>query len=63
LPCPVCHQLHREQAVTGRFFQSLPTQTDSTVALIYKIENFLDMSRLGNTSKQWSFSTNYNEKG
>ncbi len=30
-------QLHREQAVTGRIFQALPTQTDTTVALIYKI--------------------------
>jgi len=28
--------LHREQAVIGRIFQALPTQTD-TVALIYKI--------------------------
>ncbi len=35
LPCFVCHQLHREQAVTGRIFQALPTQTDTTVALIY----------------------------
>ncbi len=32
-PCPVCHQLHRERAVTGRIFQPLPTQTDTTVAL------------------------------
>jgi hypothetical protein len=31
------YQLHREQAVTGRIFQALPTQTDTTVALIYKI--------------------------
>jgi hypothetical protein len=23
-PCPVCHQLHRERAVTGRIFQALP---------------------------------------
>ncbi len=37
LPCLVCHQLHREWAVTGRIFQALPTQTDTTVALIYKI--------------------------
>jgi hypothetical protein len=30
-------QLHREQAVIGRIFQALPTQTDTTVALIYRI--------------------------
>jgi hypothetical protein len=24
LPCPVCHQLHRERAVIGRIFQALP---------------------------------------
>jgi hypothetical protein len=23
-PCPICHQLHRERAVTGRIFQALP---------------------------------------
>jgi hypothetical protein len=40
LPCPACHQLHREWAVTGRIFQALPTQTDTTVALIYKIAMF-----------------------
>jgi hypothetical protein len=28
-------KLHREQAVTGRIFQALPTQTD-TIALIYR---------------------------
>ncbi len=28
LPCPVCHQLHRERAMTGKIFQALPTQTD-----------------------------------
>jgi hypothetical protein len=38
LPCPVCHQLHREQAVTGRIFQALLTQTDTIVALIYKMQ-------------------------
>jgi hypothetical protein len=27
-----------EQAVTGRIFQALPTQTDTIVALIYKID-------------------------
>jgi hypothetical protein len=37
LPCPGCHQLHRERVVIGRIFQALPTQTDTTVALIYKI--------------------------
>jgi hypothetical protein len=26
-----------ERAVTGRIFQALPTQTNTTVALIYKI--------------------------
>jgi hypothetical protein len=31
-------KLHKERAVTGRIFQALPTQTDTTVALIYKIE-------------------------
>jgi len=31
------YQLHRERAVTGRIFQALPTQTDTTVALIYRI--------------------------
>jgi hypothetical protein len=30
-------KLHREWAVTGRIFQALPIQTDTTVALIYKI--------------------------
>jgi high-affinity Fe2+/Pb2+ permease len=30
-------QLHREHAMTGRIFQALPTQTNTTVALIYKI--------------------------
>jgi hypothetical protein len=40
LPCPVCHQLHRERALTGKIFQALPTQTDTTtVAFIYKIQN------------------------
>jgi hypothetical protein len=29
-------KLHKEQAVTGRIFQALPTQTD-IVALIYKM--------------------------
>jgi hypothetical protein len=24
LPCPVCHQLHKERAVTRRIFQALP---------------------------------------
>jgi hypothetical protein len=24
MPCPVCHQLHRERAMTGRIFQALP---------------------------------------
>jgi hypothetical protein len=28
---------HREQAVIGRIFQALPTQTNTTVALIYRI--------------------------
>jgi len=32
------YQLHREQAVTGRIFQALPTQTDTTIALIYRID-------------------------
>ncbi len=36
---------------------------DSTIECFNGIEDFLDMSRLGNTSRQWSFSTNYNEKG
>jgi len=31
------YQLHREHAVIGRILQALPTQTDTTVALIYKI--------------------------
>jgi hypothetical protein len=31
------YKLHRERAVTGRIFQALPTQTDTTVALIYKM--------------------------
>jgi hypothetical protein len=31
-------KLHRERAVTGRIFQALPTQTNTTtVAFIYKI--------------------------
>jgi hypothetical protein len=30
-------KLHKERAVTRRIFQTLPTQTDTTVALIYKI--------------------------
>jgi hypothetical protein len=30
-------KLHRERAVTGRIFQALPSQTDTTLALIYKI--------------------------
>jgi hypothetical protein len=43
-PCPVCHQLHRERAVTGRIFQALPNfcphrqtdgQTDTMFAFIY----------------------------
>jgi hypothetical protein len=37
LPCPVCHQLHREWAVLERIFQALPTKRNTTVALIYKI--------------------------
>ncbi len=41
-PCPVCHQLHRERAVTGRIFQALPNfcphrQTDTMFAFIYKM--------------------------
>jgi hypothetical protein len=46
LPCPVCHQLHREWAVTERLFQALPTQTDTTVALIIKNVT-LDMEKQG----------------
>jgi hypothetical protein len=30
-------KLHREHAVTGKIFQALPTQTDTIVALIYKM--------------------------
>jgi hypothetical protein len=31
-------KLHRERAMTGRIFQALPTQTDTTtVTFIYKI--------------------------
>jgi hypothetical protein len=41
MPCPVCHQLHREWAVTGRIIQFLSTQTDGRTdtmfAFIYKI--------------------------
>ncbi len=37
LPCPVCYQLHRERAVIGKIFQALPIQTNTTVALIYKM--------------------------
>jgi hypothetical protein len=32
-------QLHRERAVPGRIFQALPTQTVTTVALIYRIDH------------------------
>jgi len=35
--CFIRYQLHRERAMTGRIFQALPTQTDTTVALIYRI--------------------------
>jgi hypothetical protein len=42
LPYPVCHQVHRERGVTGRIFQALPTQTNTTVALIYKIRYSLE---------------------
>jgi hypothetical protein len=32
------YKLHREQAMTRRIFQALPTQTDTTtVAFIYKM--------------------------
>jgi hypothetical protein len=46
-PCPVCHQLHSERAVTGRIFQALPNfcphrqtdrRTDTMFAFIYKID-------------------------
>jgi len=30
-------QLHRERVVIGRVFQALPTQTNTTVALIYQL--------------------------
>ncbi len=33
----VTDQLHKEQAMTGRIFQALLTQTDTIVAFIYKI--------------------------
>jgi hypothetical protein len=33
-------KLHRERAVTRRIFQALPTQTDTTIALIYKMDIF-----------------------
>jgi hypothetical protein len=37
------YQLHKERAVIGKIFQALPTQTDTTVALIYKIMIFINM--------------------
>ncbi len=39
LPClsPQTNRHHKERAVTGRIFQTLPTQTNTTVVLIYRI--------------------------
>jgi hypothetical protein len=42
MPYPVCHQLHREQAVTGRIFQALPNfcphrQTPCLLIYIYSV--------------------------
>jgi hypothetical protein len=34
---------HRERAVTEKNFQALPTQTDITVALIYKMERMINL--------------------
>ncbi len=52
MPCPVCHQLHREGAVTGRIFQALPNfcphrQTDTMFAFIYKILTFHPLLQMG----------------
>jgi hypothetical protein len=64
LPCPVCHQLHKERAVIGRIFQALPNfcpHRQTPCLLLYIILNNSCTVSLNISKPPWWCSTTHHQ--